>query len=145
MNEILAQLAGIFIGLSGVAVVIGVALIKRSDRVWHPRVMLGATALAALFLVVYVWRKLLYGTIYYAGPSEWKMPYYFLLFVHTILATANGPLAIWLIYNAVKKRFEIHKTWARWVVPIWLFVAVSGWVINLILARYGNSDGTLRI
>jgi putative membrane protein len=141
MGELLGDIAATLIALSGLAVVVGVILIKRKDRVWHPRVMLVATALAALFLVFYLLKWGLYGTTRYAGPEEWRTAYYVLLISHTILAALNGPLVLWLIYNASKGRFAIHKAWARWTVPVWLYVAVTGWVIDLVLKRYGEPAG----
>jgi len=141
MGELLGDIAATLIALSGLAVVVGVVLIKRKDRVWHPRVMLVATALAALFLVFYLLKWGLYGTTRYAGPEEWRVAYYALLISHTILAALNGPLVLWLLYNAFKQRFSVHKAWARWTVPVWLYVAVTGWVIGLVLKRYGEPAG----
>jgi putative membrane protein len=138
MAQTLSTLAATFILLSGIAVVVGVILIRRGDRVWHPRAMLTATALAAIFLVFYLIKWGLYGTVSYAGPAQWKGLYYFILITHTVLAALNGPLVLWLIYNAVKKRFDIHKRWARWTVPIWLYVALTGWIIGLVLRVYGE-------
>lgn len=141
MGELLGDIAATLIALSGLAVVVGVIFIKRGDRVWHPRVMLLATVLAALFLVFYLLKWGLYGTTRYVGPEEWRSAYYALLISHTILAALNGPLVLWLLYNAFKQRFAIHKAWARWTVPVWLYVAVTGWVIDLVLKRYGESAG----
>lgn len=141
MGQMLGDIAAILIALSGVAVIIGVVLIKRGDRVWHPRVMLTATGLAALFLVFYLLKWGLYGTTRYVGPEEWRGAYYALLVSHTILAAINGPLVLWLIYNAFKQRFDIHKAWARWTVPVWLYVAATGWIIDQILRTYGESAG----
>ncbi len=144
MSQLLGDIAAILIGLSGIAVIIGVILIKRGNRVWHPRVMLTATVLAALFLVFYLLKWGLYGTTRYVGPEEWRGAYYALLISHTLLAALNGPLVIWLIYNALKGRFNIHRAWARWTVPIWLYVAATGWIIGQVLARYGESAGSIR-
>jgi putative membrane protein len=144
MGQTLGDIAAAFIALSGVAVIIGVIFIRRGDRVWHPRMMLTATALAALFLVFYLLKWGLYGTTRYVGPEEWRGAYYALLASHTLLAAVNGPLVIWLIYNAVKRRFNVHKPWARWTVPIWLYVAVTGWIIDLVLRRYGEGAGSIR-
>lgn len=144
MYENLVLTTATLIGLSGIAVIVGVILIRRGDRVWHPRVMLSATTLAALFLVLYVVRWVVFGTRTYAGPEQWRSAYYILLVSHTLLAALNGPLVIWLIYNALKGRFSIHKRWARWTVPIWLYVAATGWIIGLVLRRFGEGTGTIR-
>ncbi|WP_018467458.1 DUF420 domain-containing protein [Calidithermus timidus] len=144
MSQLLGDIAASLIGLSGIAVIMGVILIKRGNRVWHPRVMLTATVLAALFLVFYLLKWGLYGTTRYVGPEEWRGAYYALLISHTLLAALNGPLVIWLIYNALKGRFSIHRAWARWTVPIWLYVAATGWIIDQVLSRYGESAGGIR-
>ncbi len=144
MGQTLGDIAAILIAFSGLAVIVGVILIRRGDRVWHPRAMLTATALAALFLVFYLLKWGLYGTTRYVGPAEWRGAYYALLISHTLLAAVNGPLVLWLLYNAFRRRFSIHKTWARWTVPIWLYVAVTGWIIDQILKRYGEGAGNIR-
>lgn len=74
MKELLGLLAVWSIALSGAGVVVGVALIRRGERVWHHRVMLLATALAALFLVFYLAKWGLYGTTAYGGPEAWRGP-----------------------------------------------------------------------
>lgn len=144
MGQTLGDIAAILIAFSGLAVIVGVILIRRGDRVWHPRAMLTATALAALFLVFYLLKWGLYGTTRYVGPEQWRGAYYVLLITHTLLAAVNGPLVLWLLYNAFNKRFTIHKAWARWTVPIWLYVAATGWVIDQVLKRYGENAGNIR-
>ena len=141
MKELLGLLAVWSIALSGAGVVVGVALIRRGERVWHHRVMLMATALAALFLVFYLAKWGLYGTTAYGGPEAWRGAYYLLLFTHTLLAALNGPLALYVIWRALRGEFALHRRWARILVPVWLYVALSGWVIYLVLKRYGVERG----
>lgn len=143
MKELLSLLAVGSIGLSGLALLWGVLLIRRGERVWHHRTMLLATALAALFLGFYLARWGLYGTTAYGGPEAWRGAYYFLLFTHTLFATLNGPLALYVISRALRGEFASHKRWARVLVPIWLYVALTGWVIYLVLKRYGVEKGSV--
>jgi putative membrane protein len=144
MGQVLGDIAAILIALSAVAVIVGVVFIKRGDRVWHPRAMLVATALAALFLVFYLLKWGLFGTTRYAGPEEWRMAYFALLISHIVLAALHGPMVLWLLYNAFKKRFAIHKAWARWAVPVWLYIAATGWVIDVILRVHGEPAEGIR-
>lgn len=144
MGQTLGDIAAFLIALSGLAVIVGVILIRRGDKVNHPKAMLTATVLAALFLVFYLLKWGLFGTTRYAGPEAWRGAYYALLITHTLLAAVNGPLVLWLLYNAFNKRFAIHKAWARWTVPIWLYVAASGWVIDQVLKKYGENVGNIR-
>ena len=105
MKELLGLLAVWSIALSGAGVVVGVALIRRGERVWHHRVMLLATALAALFLVFYLAKWGLYGTTAYGGPEAWRGAYYLLLFTHTLLAALSGPLALYVIWRALRGEY----------------------------------------
>jgi putative membrane protein len=93
MKDLLSLLAVWSIVLSGLALLVGLFLIRRGDRVNHHRAMLTATALAALFLVFYLAKWALHGTTAYGGPEAWKGVYYFILITHTLLAALNGPLA----------------------------------------------------
>ncbi|GAA6743608.1 DUF420 domain-containing protein [Thermus tengchongensis] len=143
MKELLGLLAVWSIVLSGLALVTGVVLIKKGNRIAHHRAMLTATSLALLFLVFYLVKWALHGTTAYGGPEAWRGAYYFLLITHTLLAAINGPLALYVIWRAFKGEFILHKRWARVLVPIWLYVAVSGWVIYLVLKRYGVETGSI--
>lgn len=143
MKELLGLLAVWSIVLSGLALLGGVVLIRRGDRVWHHRAMLTATALAALFLVFYLTKWALYGTTAYAGPEAWRGAYYFVLVTHTLLAALNGPLALYVIWRAFRGEFPLHRRWARVLVPVWLYVALTGWVIYWVLQRYGEDTGTI--
>ncbi|TBH21733.1 DUF420 domain-containing protein [Thermus thermamylovorans] len=143
MKELLGLLAVVAILLSGLALVVGLVFIRRGDRVWHPRAMLTATVLAALFLVFYLTKWGLYGTTAYGGPEEWRTAYYLLLLTHTVLAALNGPLALYVIWRAFRGEFTAHRRWARVLVPVWLYVALSGWVIYLVLQRHGVATGTI--
>ncbi len=143
MKEFLGLLAVWSIVLSGLALLVGLFFIRRGERAHHHRAMLTATALAALFLVFYLTKWALYGTTAYGGPEAWRGTYYFLLLTHTLLAALNGPLALYVIWRAFRGEFTLHKRWAKVLVPIWLYVALTGWIIYLVLKRYGVETGTI--
>ncbi|WP_038047034.1 DUF420 domain-containing protein [Thermus caliditerrae] len=143
MKEALGLLAVWSIVLSGIALLVGVALIKRGNRVAHHRAMLTATVLAALFLVFYLAKWALHGTTAYGGPEAWRGAYYFVLLTHTLLAALNGPLALYVIWRAFRGEFALHKRWAKVLVPVWLYVAFTGWLIYWVLQRYGTETGTI--
>ena len=122
------------------------------------RAMLTASGLATVFLVLYLTRLAMGYEKQYAGPAEWRGPYYVLLISHIILAAANLPLALGALWNAVKGLraagnlrnidapaarpfFHRHRAWVRWTVPVWLYVAVTGWIIYIVLGRYGTVVG----
>ena len=96
--------------------------------------MLTATSFAGLFLVAYVTRWSLYGSKPFPGSGGWRLFYLANLLPHVVLAMALGPLAIRLIYLALRKRdFVAHRRLARITLPIWLYVAGSGWLIYYLL------------
>jgi len=143
MKDLLSLLAVWSIVLSGLALLVGLFLIRRGDRVNHPRAMLTATALAALFLVFYLTKWALYGTTAYGGPEAWKGVYYFILITHTLLAALNGPLGPLRDLAGVQKGVPSAQALGPGLVPIWLYVALTGWIIYLVLKRYGVETGTI--
>jgi putative membrane protein len=137
MRELLAQwlpLAdAILIALSGVFLVRGLLFIRRRDVPRHHRSMLTATLFAALFLIVYVIRYLVFEPKIFAGEGLVRLIYLVILISHTILATILGPFVLVVLYFAFKGRFDRHKPLARVAAPIWGYVVVTGWIIYLML------------
>jgi putative membrane protein len=135
--EQLTLLSTTFIVLSGLSLLLGWYFIReRKNRTLHQYTMLGATLFAALFLLAYMTRWGLYGSKPFEGDGIWKVLYYLVLFPHILLAIAVGPLALYLIYLALwKGNFGLHRKFARITLPVWLFVAASGWAIYFMLYR----------
>ena len=133
--ETLTVLSTACIVLSGASLVAGWYLIRfRRDRLAHRNAMLTATALAGLFLVLYVTRWAVFGSKLFAGTGGWRALYFAILVPHVLLAIAVGPLAVQLIRLAmVRGDFAAHRRLARVTLPIWLFVAASGWAIYYLL------------
>jgi len=122
---------------SGACLLVGWFLIRVPHSVtWHRNLMLLATAFAGAFLVAYVTRWSLHGSKPFAGTGMWRTLYLSILVPHVILAIAVGPLAFRLIrLAAVRRDFAAHRRLARVTLPIWLFVAASGWVVYYMLYR----------
>jgi len=121
--------------LSGASLLLGWYFIRaRRDITAHRATMLTATSLAGLFLVFYVSRWALYGSKLFAGTGGWRIVYFAILVPHILLAVALGPLVLRLIYLALRKRdFAAHRRLARVTLPVWLYVAASGWAIYYLL------------
>lgn len=119
--------------VSGITLVAGWVAIKRRKRDLHHRLMLTATGFAALFLVLYVTRWFLFGTKPFEGEGLVRVTYFAILIPHTILAIAVGPAALLAIKRANDKKFRRHRQIGRILVPVWLFVAGSGWAIYWML------------
>jgi len=132
--EALTLLSTSCIVASGAALLVGWVFIRRHRITAHRSSMLTATGLAGLFLVFYVTRWAMYGSKPFEGTGGWRVLYLAILLPHILLAMAVGPLALYLIWLALRRQdFQRHRRWARWTLPIWLFVAVSGWAIYYLL------------
>ena len=116
-----------------ICLIVGYLYIKRKRTLHHRRAMLGAVTASSLFLVLYVLRYSLTGTHHFAGEGLAKFLYLTVLFSHMFLAVAVAPLVLGLLYLASKSRFETHARLARWTLPIWLYVSLSGLLVYLLL------------
>ena len=119
--------------ISGVFLIVGYACIRTHRIVWHRRSMLTAAVFAALFLVVYVTRYVLFGSKIFPGDGVSRIVYFAILIPHIIIAIAVAPLAFITIRRALRGRYAKHRQIARITVPLWIYVAVSGWLVYLML------------
>ncbi len=119
--------------ISGFFLLLGYYFIRRKRVIPHRRAMLTATVFAALFLVVYVTRALLFETKFFAGEGWVRVVYLAILISHTILATLVGPFVLVTLYRALRGQYARHRRIARITFPMWLYVAITGWIIYLML------------
>jgi len=131
----LTMLSTACIVLSGASLLLGWYFIRvRRAITAHRNTMLSATALAALFLVFYVTRWSLYGSKPFAGTGAWRGIYFTTLIPHILLAIVLVPLVLRLLNLSLRRRdFVAHRRLARITLPVWLYVAVSGWFIYYLL------------
>jgi putative membrane protein len=115
--------------ISGIFLLLGYYFIRQRQIELHKRSMLTATTFAALFLVVYVSRALLFETRVFAGEGLVRAIYLAILISHTILAILVGPLALVTLRRAFRGEFSKHRQIARVTFPMWLYVVVTGWLI----------------
>ncbi|HZS02712.1 MAG TPA: DUF420 domain-containing protein [Chloroflexota bacterium] len=115
--------------VSGVFLVIGLVFIRRKQVALHRASMLTATTFAALFLVVYVARYVLYAPKHFTGAGPLAVFYYAVLGSHMVLAVAQAPLVVVVLTLALRGRFARHRQFARIAAPIWLYVVVTGWLV----------------
>jgi len=119
--------------ISGLFLTLGYIFIRRRNIPAHHRCMIVATVFAGLFLIVYVFRALTMGSHPFEGTGVWRAVYLAILVPHTILAIVVGPLALITLWRAFGGRFAEHRRIARVTFPIWAFVALSGWVVYVLL------------
>jgi len=95
--------------------------------------MVAAFLTSSLFLVSYLYYHYQVGSVAFTGQG-WVRPVYFALLIsHIVLAALILPLALVTLYRAVKGNFELHRRIARWTLPIWLYVSVTGVTIYWML------------
>lgn len=129
----LPALNATLIVISGVCLVIGYVCIRTRKVVWHRRSMLTAAVFAALFLIVYVSRYVLLGSRIYPGEGVSRIVYFAILISHTLVAIAVAPLAFVTLRRALSGRFKLHRQIARITLPLWIYAAVTGWVVYMLL------------
>ena len=125
---------------SAVLLSLGYVAIRRRAVRLHRGCMLGAFVASTLFLVSYVTYHVQAGTTRFPGEG-WVRPVYFsILGTHTLLAACISPLALTTLGLALRGRFERHARLARWTLPTWLYVSVTGVVIYVLLYHppFGN-------
>lgn len=121
-------------GLTAVLLVVAVIAIKNGKRKLHENLMKSAIACSIAFLVMYVAYHMSSDSTAYEG--EFKVLYYFILISHIILSIAIIPLVLITYVKALAKRFDKHKKIAKITFPIWLYVAITGVVVYLMIAPY---------
>jgi putative membrane protein len=119
--------------ISGIFLTIGYACIRTHRIVWHRRSMLTASVFAALFLVVYVTRYIWLGSKIFPGDGISRLVYLVILVSHIVIAIAVAPLAYVTLRRALGGRFRPHRQIARITLPLWIYTAVTGWVVYMLL------------
>ena len=123
-------------GLTAILLVLAVVSIKRGNRVVHERLMKSSLVLSASFLVMYVLYHITSDSTTYGNESWVKYVYYFILISHILLSIAVVPLVLFSYSRAVLRNFERHKKLARITFPIWLYVAISGVIVYIMISPY---------
>jgi len=120
---------------SAALLVTGWLLIRSGRRRAHRKVMTSALACSALFLVSYLAYHARVGSVRFPGTGTARTVYLAILLSHTLLAAAVAPLAVTAFLLARRGRFDRHRRLARWTLPAWLYVSVTGVVVYLMLYR----------
>jgi len=120
-------------GIATALLVSGWWLIKSGRRSAHRAAMLSALGVSALFLVSYVIYHANAGSKPFPGTGPIRAAYFAILITHIVLAAAIVPLVLVTVTRAWRARFDAHRRIARWTLPLWLYVSVTGVVIYLML------------
>jgi len=111
----------------------GYSLIRRKQIDRHRKVMITAFITSCLFLVCYVIYHVQVGSVRFRHPGAIRTVYLGILGTHTVLAATVPVLAIITLRRGLSKRFDKHRRIAKWTLPIWMYVSVTGVVVYLML------------
>ena len=118
-----------------VLLVIGWILIKRGRIRQHRAVMIAAVCVSALFLVSYLVYHAQVGSVRFTRTGLIRTFYFSVLLTHTILAAAIVPMVLVTLSRGLSGRYDPHRKIARWTMPIWLYVSITGVVVYVMLYR----------
>ncbi|MFL6235703.1 MAG: DUF420 domain-containing protein [Thermoanaerobaculia bacterium] len=121
--------------LAAVLLVTGYVLIRRRHWIAHRNVMTAALVCSVLFLTSYLVYHAQVGSVRFPGTGAPRTLYLTILATHTVLAAAVPFLAGITVVRAWRRRYPQHKRLARWTLPIWLYVSVTGVVVYWMLYR----------
>ena len=121
-------------GLTALLLIAAVIAIKSGKRKTHEMLMKVCLLLSALFLVMYV----AYHMTSDPTPYQGGLPalYYFILITHIVLSISVIPLVLFTVMRALNGKFELHRRLARITFPIWLYVAITGVVVYIMISPY---------
>lgn len=137
--EIFPHLNATLNALSGVLLIFGFYFIKNKDIQKHRVCMVSAVVSSTIFLISYLIHHSIRTYYFGLGPTKFTgegifRPIYFtILGTHTVLAAVLAPCVLFIFYKALKGQFEIHKKFARYVFPVWVYVSVTGVIVYLLL------------
>jgi putative membrane protein len=137
--EPLGFLPPIYAGINGLTAVLlltAVWAIKNGRRELHQKLMTTCIVLSSLFLLMYVAYHMTSDSTTYGGEGWLRYVYFFILISHIMLSVAVIPLVLRTYAKAYLKDFESHRKIARVTFPIWLYVAITGVVVYLMISPY---------
>lgn len=109
--------------------------VRRKDVARHRACMAGALAASAAFLTSYVIYHYHAGSRPFTGTGPIRAVYFTILITHVVLAAAIVPLVLMTVTRALRGQFERHRAIARWTLPLWLYVSVTGVLVYWMLYR----------
>ena len=116
-----------------VLLTIGWTLIKRGRIQQHRRVMIAAVCTSALFLVSYLVYHAQVGSVRFTGTGPIRILYFTVLLTHTVLAAVIVPMVLVTLSRGLSGKYDPHRRIARWTMPIWLYVSVTGVIVYVML------------
>lgn len=119
--------------LSAIWLTGGYVFIRQKHKAAHRFCMIAALITSALFLCSYLFYHYHAGSKHFTGQGIIRTVYFTILLTHTVLAAVIVPLVFITLFRALKERFDKHRKIARWTLPLWFYVSITGVMIYLML------------
>jgi putative membrane protein len=123
-------------GITAILLVVAFIAIRNGKQALHERIMKVCIGLSALFLILYVIYHVTNHSTLFGGDGLVRYVYYFILITHILLSIVVIPLVLFTFSRALTRDFRRHRRLARITFPIWLYVAVSGVIVYLMISPY---------
>jgi putative membrane protein len=133
---LLPRLNAIFNSFTFVFLLAALYFIKQKNITLHKRFIFAAFTSTAFFLLSYVTYHYLTESTSYGGGGPLKYVYFFILITHILLAIVIVPLALITVTRGLNMQVEKHRKIARWTMPIWLYVSLTGVLVYLLISPY---------
>ncbi len=123
-------------GVTAVLLLVAVWAIKNGNQKLHQKLMTTNIVLSLLFLLMYIAYHMTSDSTVFGGIGVIRYVYYFILITHIILSIALIPLVLRTYAKAYLNKFEEHRALAKYTFPVWLYVAITGVVVYLMISPY---------
>ena len=123
-------------GITAILLVTAVVAIKRKNRAVHERLMKTCVILSATFLVLYVLYHMTSDSTPYGGAGPVRYVYFIILITHILLSVGVIPMVLFTYLRAWRGEFSRHRAIAKYTFPLWLYVAVTGVIVYLMISPY---------
>ncbi|WP_395063031.1 DUF420 domain-containing protein [Flavobacterium sp.] len=123
-------------GITALLLIFAVRAIKNGNRSLHEKLMTSAIACSIVFLVMYVAYHMTSESTKFGGEGIIRYVYFFILITHIALSVIIIPLVLFTYVRALSEQFDRHKKLAKITFPLWLYVAVTGVIVYLMIAPY---------
>ena len=123
-------------GLTAILLIVAVVAIRNGRQLLHERIMKVCIGLSALFLILYLVYHITNESTSFGGEGAIRFVYFFVLITHILLSIGVIPLVLFTFVRALSRDFKRHRKLARITFPVWLYVAVTGVIVYLMISPY---------
>jgi putative membrane protein len=123
-------------GITAILLIAAVVAIKNGRQLLHERIMKACITFSAMFLILYLVYHITSESTAYGGQGPMRAFYFFILITHILLSVGVIPLVLFTFVRALSRDFKRHRALARITFPVWLYVAVTGVIVYLMISPY---------